>query len=88
MAGLPIYLQAGTVSIYGLGDYVGVSDITPADQQVFRIGTVYQSWDNSSIVGQSVMFREADVTCRLAFNDYPYTVVHQAKLVATEIPTM
>lgn len=83
---LPIYLQAGTVAIYGIGEYVGVSGITPNDAQVFRLGMIYQSWDNT-MVGKSVMFRDADVTCRLAYADYPYTIVMQAKLTATEMPS-
>ncbi len=88
---LPIVLPTGYVLIYGEGmtrtNTGGTSKIV-SDNDVFRFGTIYQSWagsGNSFIYGSGlVMFNNLDVTSRLLYNNFPYTLIHAAKLAITE----
>jgi len=82
-----MYLPQGWVSLYGLGSETGVSGLVP-DNTIFRFATIYNvgSGDNiNAEVGTSVMFNNNDVICRLAWNNWPYTIIEQAKLAGTEI---
>ncbi len=87
---LPIVLPTGYVLIYGEGmtrnNTGGTSQIV-ADNTDFRFGTVYQIWSGGTpfIYGSGmVMFNNSDVQCRLLYNDYPYTLIHAARLAITE----
>lgn len=83
---IPVYLNLGFVAIYGSGTTTSINGITVTPNQ-FKFGSIYGfgPQDHSPlVVGSIVMFREADVTCRLAFDTVPFTIVEQAKLVITE----
>lgn len=85
---LPVYLGLGMVAIYGGGIQQSMSGITPTLKgQQFKFGTIYQINTVSGFqIGNSVMFRESDVQCRLAIDVLTYTVVEAARLVLTDIP--
>lgn len=81
-----MYLPAGWASLYGMGNITGVSGLVP-DNIKFKFATIYNLGDGNGIaqIGDSVMFNEEDVICRLAWNNWPYTMIQQAKLAGTEI---
>lgn len=84
---VPITLQEGQVLIYGRGTLEGFSGLQ-AENQIVKFGTIYQIWDGGEVFiygGQSVFFNEKDVICRLAYNNYPYTLIEVAKLAGSEI---
>ena len=85
LGALPVYMGLQFVSIYGLGTTTSLNNITVTPNQ-FKFGTIYQIGTNAQIwhVGDRVMFKEADVTCRLAYRGVPYTVIEEAKLVLAE----
>jgi hypothetical protein len=86
---LPVYLNLGMVAVYGPGIQTSMSGIAPTlIGQAFKFGTIYQMNSVSDFrVGDSVMFRESDVQCRLATqNNLTYTVLEAARLVLTDIP--
>ena len=91
MAQLPIFLPNGYIAVYGAGSTVspsGISNITP--QGVMRWGSVYQVWAGGETYvygGDSVMFKETDVFCRLAYNTIPYTIL-PARLVTVQEPLL
>ena len=76
---LPIVLPTGYIAVYGTGTTVspsGIGNIDPSG--IMRWGTVYQIWDGGAPFiygGDSVMFKETDVTTRLAYGGIPYTIV-------------
>lgn len=77
------------VAIYGAGIANSMSGIKPTGVgEQFRFGTIYQlNSVNDFQVGNSVMFIEKDVICRLAtVNNLTYTLVEAARLVLTDIP--
>lgn len=87
---LPIYLPYGVVSIYGIGDNVGISGIKPPKDflwgnvdQVSQYGIVWAK------PGDNVLFNDNDVQCRLAYatDNTSYTIIAEAKLVCREYPT-
>lgn len=82
---LPVYLGLGLVSIYGPGTTASIHGFTATPNR-FKFGTIYQIADNitNNFVGDRVMFKEDDVTCRLAVGGVQYTFVEGAKLVITE----
>lgn len=86
---LPIFLSPGQVLIYGFGSTASVSGIVPSSTG-FLFGVIQQVWNYGNInaqVGTSVMFNDKDVICRLAVsnaNNWPYTLIEEAKLVLTE----
>lgn len=82
-----MYLPAGWASLYGIGSEVGFSGLVP-DNTKFKFASIYSLGDGDGLaqVGDSVMFNEEDVICRLAWNNYPYTMIQQAKLAGTEAP--
>ena len=85
---VPIYLGLGMVSIYGVGTTRSIHGITVTPNR-FKFGTIYQISDTvtNNFVGDFVMFKEADVTCRLAVGGVPYTIIEGARLVITEYNT-
>lgn len=87
---LPIYLQPGEVLIYGAGLATASIQGVEADNNIFKWGIIQQVWNYGNInamIGDSVMFNDNDVICRLIYNNYPYTLIEQARLVITEFGT-
>lgn len=90
---LPIYLQPDQVLIYGAGMQVSLTGIVPSGTN-FKFGVIQQVWNYGNInaqIGDSVMFNEKDVICRLAINssnNWPYTLIEQGKIILTENLTM
>lgn len=85
--GLPAYLGQGLFSIYGLGNPVGITGLVAPTG--FLFGAVYNAWNGNSelaAAGDSVMFKETDVVCRLAWENGIYTLVETEKIKLTEIP--
>lgn len=83
---LPIALPQGYVLIYGEGTQTGISGIVPNNSNI-RFGEIYQVWAGGQTFvyeGTSVMFEEKNVLCRLAWNNWPYTMIEGAKLAGTE----
>lgn len=81
---LPIFLPYGLVSIYGIGSSVGVGDIVPPEGYLFgNIDQISQYNIVWAKVGDNVLFRDAEVECRLAYppDNTSYTLVQEAKLV-------
>lgn len=83
---LPITLQYGYVSVYGLGTQAGVSGIIPTDTN-WLFGNVYQisqyginPYLAGSYVGCHVVFRESDAQLAIKYNDWPYTIIKQEDL--------
>lgn len=84
---LPMYLQPGRVAIYGAGTASGITSLQP-DNAKFLFGRIQQVWNYGNInasIGDWVMFNNDDVICRLILEQWPYTIIEQAKLVITEI---
>lgn len=84
---LPAILGSGLMSIYGKGSSEStVTGIVPT--QGFMFGVIDQMWNGSNMnlqVGQSVMFREKDVVDRIIFNDWPFTVIPEDKVILIEV---
>lgn len=85
--GLPASLGEGVVAVYGNGVNIGMANMIPQRGNV-KFGTIYQVGDVTprTRIYDSVMFREQDVICRLAWDTQIYTIVEEAKLVLTERP--
>ena len=86
---LPIFLPYNIVSIYGIGSSIGVTEIVPPPGFLFgTIDAVSQYDIQWAQPGQSVLFPEAEIICRLAYNpdNTSYTLVPEVKLVCREIP--
>ena len=75
----------GMVSIYGLGTTTSINQMTVTPNK-FKFGTIYQIGDavTNNFIGDRVMFKEVDVTCRLAVGGISYTIIEGAKIVVTE----
>ena len=74
--------------IYGDGMIQSLTGVQP-DITSFVFGSVYQVWNGTAgninaVPGQSVMFNQDDKICRLIFENFPYTLIDEAKLVLTE----
>jgi len=88
---VPIILPVGFILVYGLGVEQSQSGITP-ENTVFKFGSVYQIWDGGEVFvygGDSVMFKESDVTCRLAIGTDPnnvYTMIPARLVTREDIP--
>jgi len=82
---LPFNLPVGLVSIYGVGTITGQTGIIAPEG--FEFGVVDQVYSGSvvDVYGKSVMFRQSDKVCTVTYNDWPYVLVEQARLVSTEI---
>jgi hypothetical protein len=92
MQTLPAYLPYGVIAVYGYGTMQGVQGIIPPAQgsvDYALFGTVYQISQHEVYfcgVGDSVLFKNSDVICRLATVDASFTLVEDAKLVCKEYP--
>ena len=85
---LPIFLPYGIVSIYGIGSSTGTTGIVPPTGYLFgNIDAVSQYDIQWAAPGQSVLFPDAEVECRLAYptDNTSYTLIAEAKLVCYEI---
>lgn len=87
---LPIYLIPGDVYIYGLGTDASRSGVLQAVNQEWKFGTIYGSWAGTigtinAQVGTSVMFNTNDVRLAIKWNGYPYSIINENKIGATEI---
>lgn len=81
---LPIILPVGTVSLYGIGTSVGIIGWSaPTGSKFAYVDTIYDGAVNFN-VGDSVLFKEADVLFRLTYGNAIYTFLEEAKLVLTE----
>lgn len=84
---LPVYLPYNIVSIYGIGSLTGVSGIEIADPLRFGvIDDVSQYGIQWAQIGDSVLFKETDVECRLVYANSAHTIIPEAKLVLKEYP--
>lgn len=86
----PMYIPVSWASIYGIGSQTGISGLVP-DNTNFRFGMIYGLGNGDGVdvkVGDSVMFNENDVVCRLAWNNWPYTMIERARLAGVEIPSV
>lgn len=85
---LPAFLPYGIVSIYGIGSSMGTTDIVPPPGYLFgNIDAVSQYGIQWASPGQSVLFPDAEIECRLAYapDNTIYTLIEEAKLVCREI---
>ena len=86
---LPIYLPYNIVSIYGIGTNIGVSGITQPQGYLWgNVETVSQYGIVWAAPGDSVLFKDSDVECRLAYptDNTSYTLIAEVKLVCREYP--
>lgn len=86
---LPILLPYGFVAVYGTGIAAGVFNPDLAtDDTINRFATIYQVGVNmgASQIGESILFNSGDAVCRLAWDNYPYTVLPSDKIIGTETP--
>lgn len=83
---LPFVLAYGYVAVYGNGGSPGVQGFPAASG--WRFGEIVQVSPGlpTSLEGDSVMFKETEVRCRISYQNYPYTIVEQVKIVLTENP--
>ncbi len=85
--GIPAYLPYGIVSIYGIGSLTGSTGMVIDNS--LRFGTIEQVSQYQiywAQVGDSVLFKEADVECRLAYDNSAHTIIPEVKLVLREVP--
>ena len=84
---LPLILPMGFIAVYGTGTTIsasGVSNTTP--DGILRWGNIYNVWAGGETYiygGDNVMFKETDVTVRLASGSAVYTIL-PARLVTKE----
>lgn len=81
---LPATLSQGIVSIYGAGDSISiVSGLSPNPD--FFFGEINQVGIYSSYsTGDSVLFGESSVITRVVYNNWPYTLIEEGKIVLIE----
>lgn len=85
---LPGYLGQGLLSVYGIGSNVGVQGIVAPVGYVFN--TINAIWDGDSIaasVGDSILYKESDVVCILAWDNGKYPLIPVDKIIFTEDPS-
>lgn len=86
MSALPLYLGDGLVAVYGVGSPSDIRNgVVPPEGG--RWGTVYQIWDNGNVgvqLNDTVIFKEKDVVCRLAYTTGIFTIFNQAAIIVTE----
>lgn len=83
---LPIYLFPGQLAIYGPGSTSGISGVVPKDTSMI-FGYVYATGGSTlAIPGDSVLFKNTEILCRLAISNWPYMIVQNDKLILTEKP--
>lgn len=74
--------------MYGEGTLAGLTGIVP-DNTNFKFGAVSQVWGYGSWLyghlGQSAMFEEKNVECRLSYANWPYTLINEADVLIVEV---
>ncbi len=86
---LPIILPVGAVLVYGPGVSsapYGVEGYPPED---FLYANVYQVYDGGAVFvygGDPVFFRRKDIREKYLYNDWPYLLIDQSKLVTQTPP--
>ncbi len=82
---LPGYLSEGLFSVYGEFSSVGQNNITaPSNCKFAVIDDVWNGGDINAQIGQSVLFKEDDVICRLAWDNGTYSLIPVNKILLTE----
>ena len=77
------------VSIYGIGAQLGLAGIVQEGGYLWgNVDAVSQYGITWASPGDSVLFNNADVQCRLAYatDNTSYTLIAEAKLVCREYP--
>lgn len=82
---LPATLSTGIISIYGVGSTIStVSGLV--SNPGFYFGEINQvNIYSSYAIGDSVMFPENAINTRVAYSDWPYTIIEEAKIVLIEL---
>jgi len=84
----PILLPYGSIAVYGNGLSMGISGLqTDTTTNVFA--TIYfigQGMD-SAVVGNSILFKQSDVVCRLVWDNGIYPIIPSDKILGTEVFT-
>lgn len=85
MALPPIYLPYGFVGVYGEGLATGGTGLSTTDT-TNRFATIYFIGVDmdSGIIGNSILFKQKDEVCILAWDNYPYPVIPADKIIGTE----
>jgi hypothetical protein len=88
---LPIFLPYNLVSIYGIGSEIGLSGITQPPGYLWgNVDAISQYGIEWAEPGDSVLFKNQDVQCRLAYptDNTSYTLIAEVKLVCREYPAL
>lgn len=80
---LPANLYPGYVSIYGAASINGIVTRT-SGLQFGLINQIYNSYQNSISVGQSVMFKQDGDTIRLNYGGVDYFLIEEKKIILIE----
>lgn len=83
---VPASLYPGLVSIYGKGSLSGTSTMQPTNE-TFLFGVVDKTWGGMGegvTVGQSVLFANEDVTCRIKYDNTIFTIIPENKIILIE----
>jgi len=85
---IPAVLAYGLVSIYGIGSQLGpFQGINAGAGSLFGIIDQFAPYGHIKYsIGDSVMFNEKDIVCRLAYTNIAYTIVPEVKLIMNENP--
>lgn len=84
---LPVFLPYNIVSIYGIGNNVGISGIVQEPDCLWgTVDAISQYGIQWAKPGDSVLFKNKDVEVRLAYatDNTSYTLVPEVKLVCKE----
>lgn len=83
---IPASLYPGLVSIYGKGSTAGTNGIVP-NKETFLFGVVDKTWGGMGegvTVGQSVLFADEHVTCRVKYDNTIFTIIPESKIILIE----
>lgn len=82
---LPTYLAQGYFSVYGIGSNIGSSNdiVAPSGFLFGAIEAINESTSNNAI-GDSVLFKESDVVCKLTWDNAIHQIVPIDKIILTE----
>lgn len=87
ISSVPILLPYGFVGVYGIGNSVGVTGLQTTNIEL-RFATIYFIGVDmdSGIIGNSVLYNPREEVCRLAWDNYPYPILYNNKIIGTEAP--
>lgn len=85
MSSIPIVFPYGYVYVYGRGDVQGQVGVVPEVTSIL-FGTIYGvgAGMDSGLIGDSVLFKDEDSVCRLLYDNQPYTVLQEVKIIGKE----